>query len=207
MLAGVRAAACCCGPKQREVFRRALVSLGGELVDVRPAFPLFGSASSGNDSLLRGLSHILVEDREASLSALLRELGGSSTHSALLVHSSWLSDCLRLGSRLDEGPYLLDPSPDGKRKFEATTDGHEHLGVTGKESSKKPKRGQWESLGATCLYRLHDDGEAPLDQPVRLLCLDLDGTVVRTRSGRVFPRDEFDWVLRHHSVLCSPSPA
>lgn len=188
MLAGVRAAAVGCGPRQRAVFARALAAQGGELVDLQAGRPclLFvsGAQSSTNDPLLGGLTHILVEDRSISQPALLRELRGSSTHSALVVHSSWLTDSLRQGGRQDEAPYLVGLRSPLKRKLDDGDGAVERAG----------EPGRWSSLGESVRYRLHGDEDGLSGEPTRLLCLDLDGTVIRTRSGRVFPRDEFDWV-------------
>ena len=202
MFVGVRAAAVGSGPRQRGVFADALAARGGELVDLlaggRPC-PLFvsGAQSAANDPLLRGLTHVLVEDRSLTQPALLRELRGSSTHSALVVHSSWLSDSLRLGLRLEEAAYLLRLRSPSKRKLDADAD------CRGQADGVEPA--PWCSLGNSVRYRLNGDGDGPSEEPVRLLCLDLDGTVVRTRSGRVFPRDEFDWVTHLPPLTATPN--
>ena len=187
MLAGVRAAAVGSGPRQRAVFAGALQAQGGELVDLQSGrvCPLFSAAQRElSDPLLEGLTHVLVEDWTTSRSALLRELRGSSTFAAQLVHSSWLSDSLRLGSRQDEAAYLLRLSSPSKRKLDADPG----------SAAGPGEPGRWSSLDDSVRYRLHCDGERVSGEPARLLCLDLDGTVIRTRSGRVFARDEFDWV-------------
>jgi hypothetical protein len=58
-------------------------------------------------------------------------------------------------------------------------------------SSSLPS-GEWRTFDS-CLYRHHVGYATPCGLD-KVLGLDMDGTVIKTRSGNTFPKDEHDWV-------------
>lgn len=66
--------------------------------------------------------------------------------------------------------------------------------VAAREAKMNPYHLEWRSHG-TLLYLVSKEGSpAPLRDSERVAAFDMDGTLIRTRSGRKFPTGRSDWV-------------
>ncbi|QVM08813.1 hypothetical protein D8B26_003488 [Coccidioides posadasii str. Silveira] len=94
--------------------------------------------------------------------------------------------------------------PATKRKIESTTT-REALANFFKPPSKKPfQHLAWRTVDNSCLVAKYST-RPPVDNQVvpvkkRVAAFDLDGTLILTKSGNTFPRNEHDWKWWNHCV-------
>lgn len=188
---------------------------GGQVLALPRDFPLFGASKARNDAALAQASHVVTEDRLATRAALLRELCVSAIPEGVrVVHSSWLADSLRQGALLPEAAYSIFPHPTVPPSEPPSEPPSVPAAALAAAMSPKAtltagkrKRGEAEqtlssSEGAACtvggwgerdgcVYKL----AASAPPFCRVLAMDMDSTLIKTRSGSKFPKDEFDWVF------------
>ncbi|TFJ84896.1 hypothetical protein NSK_003928 [Nannochloropsis salina CCMP1776] len=139
--------------------RQAVEAQGGKIIPPRAKIPpMFQKAKAAADnvgkSLPQGVTHVLCDPdicRQSSPDSILQALDvqGPLPSSVVLVRLPWLSECLRLGHRVDTGPYEVDMNAAPTRLPEdGLTPGP---GVTGKHKTcpDEATQGTEEDEGAT----------------------------------------------------------
>jgi len=130
-----------------------------------------------------------------------------------IVSLDWISECIKAGAKLDIEPFRVQP-----RRAAAPL-------VTAAKSSASfaAAATSGATTGARTLDAYFKKGAAnPVDEmkfcvvehgsaietrcgdavvnSTKVASFDMDGTLLRTQSGKIFPQDRFDWKFIHHAV-------
>lgn len=202
--------------KQRQIVRDKIEGNGGKVLDPRPP-ALFGPISLPSD-----LTHIVVETKNQTYdrSTLLRTMNASDMSDDIVVVSVlWIGESVRLGFQdtekfvLTAGTKLapvhtsvhteidIEPFP---KKVKAAATSPVSLAPVGEGSDLNSKNFlqfknlDWEMLSfdswhenPSFMFKFN----AKSQRDVQYIALDMDGTVIATKSGKVFAEDQHDWKL------------
>jgi bifunctional polynucleotide phosphatase/kinase len=218
MFAEVNAVIGGCPAAQGAILKDVICKGGGNAVVAVPVASIFSGA--GAPPICENVSHLIVGNKAHgpwTESALCRALGLSLLpKDRPLLNCSWISDSRAAGYILSTDKYeiLLPKAPADvtcgdavlvSKKRDRPIDGEveEKENGTEKDSSGQNKRvalpsgesGRWETIcsgGKTCaLYKLNG-GLCAFNG---IVAFDLDGTIIKTKSGKAFGETKNDWIF------------
>lgn len=206
MLTSVRCLLVGFAQKQFTILKKNIEKNGGFVFDPRPA-SMFGRTPLPSD-----LTHIILERREFTMEALCKTLNTDDISPVVLnVHVSWIADSIKNSVRQLEEGYSIqivnsttqpgsEIIPTKRQRIAETIShhgGHRESFCDDSIDYSQIMCESWCESGTT-MFKLLPILESSC---VDCVAFDMDGTLIKTKSGNVFAKDENDWQIWDQSVV------